>query len=279
MELRKTTLPDPNRWWRFALSRRFSHRFPWLVLVAGLLVRVLHPSSYWTVVESEYGFIENATVLFLTVTVIGAIAAFRKRHHVPHRWFGPFVLMVLAGTFYFAGEECSWGQHWFGWETPEAVAAVNAQDETNLHNTSSWFNEKPRIILELSILVGLIWAALRDRKRQRSGQNSGAPQDSLTWLLPGRACWSVALATAVVQYPERIGKLFPQATGASHWNFRLAEYQELFFSVYLLTYVCLWLRNIDRQEQPAREQSPAEERQNVLPFPGETETQLRRVAA
>ena len=40
------------------------------------------------------------------------------------------------GLFYIvcAGEEISWGQRVFGWETPEAYAAANEQGETNLHN-------------------------------------------------------------------------------------------------------------------------------------------------
>ena len=33
-----------------------------------------------------------------------------------------------------AGEEISWGQRLMGWETSEAMAALNSQNETNLHN-------------------------------------------------------------------------------------------------------------------------------------------------
>ena len=40
------------------------------------------------------------------------------------------------GLFYLvcAGEEISWGQRVFGWETPEKFAEMNEQGETNLHN-------------------------------------------------------------------------------------------------------------------------------------------------
>ncbi|GAB5443170.1 MAG: hypothetical protein Fues2KO_35190 [Fuerstiella sp.] len=274
MEPRETTLPDTNRWWRFVLSPRFSHRFPWLVLVAGLVIRVSDPPAYHTLVESEFGFIENATVALLAVMVIATIVAFRKRQFVPARWFGPFAIMLLLGAIYFGGEESSWGQHWFGWETPESLAALNAQDETNLHNTSSWFNEKPRIILELSILTGLIWAVARDRRRRGAAD----PTDDLYWLLPGKECYSVALATVLVQYPERLGKLLPELTGASAWNFRLAEYQEFFFAVYLLTYMCSILRRIDQQEQKKKQQRE-ESDQHVLPFASATDAQQIRLVA
>ncbi len=36
--------------------------------------------------------------------------------------------------FFGAGEEISWGQRIFGWETSEAMKELNRQDETNLHN-------------------------------------------------------------------------------------------------------------------------------------------------
>ena len=39
------------------------------------------------------------------------------------------VLLFVA-----CGEELSWGQHWLGFETPEAIKELNAQDEVNLHN-------------------------------------------------------------------------------------------------------------------------------------------------
>ena len=47
------------------------------------------------------------------------------------------VLFFLGlGLFYIvcAGEEVSWGQRVFGWETPTSFAEANEQGETNLHN-------------------------------------------------------------------------------------------------------------------------------------------------
>ena len=50
---------------------------------------------------------------------------------------GWLCLMMALGTFFVAGEEIAWGQHIFGWSTPEALKAVNVQQETTLHNISS----------------------------------------------------------------------------------------------------------------------------------------------
>jgi hypothetical protein len=47
------------------------------------------------------------------------------------------IYLGLALLFFFgAGEEISWGQRIFGFETPETLAQVNKQDELNLHNLS-----------------------------------------------------------------------------------------------------------------------------------------------
>lgn len=40
---------------------------------------------------------------------------------------------LCLAVFLIAMEEASWGQHWFGWGTPEVFAA-NRQNETNFHN-------------------------------------------------------------------------------------------------------------------------------------------------
>ena len=51
------------------------------------------------------------------------------------------VYLGLALLFFFgAGEEISWGQRIFGFETPETVAQVNKQEEFNAHNLAAWQN-------------------------------------------------------------------------------------------------------------------------------------------
>jgi hypothetical protein len=75
--------------------------------------------------------------------------------------------LVLAALccLYVTGEETSWGQHLFGWSTPEEWAAVNDQNETNLHNTSAWFDQKPRLLLGIAIGVGGIGVPLLALRR------------------------------------------------------------------------------------------------------------------
>lgn len=69
---------------------------------------------------------------------------------------------LLVGSvllFLVFGEEISWGQHFFKWETPEVFQEANFQQETNLHN---FFNPVfrylyPEFGIGLLIFLSLIW--------------------------------------------------------------------------------------------------------------------------
>ena len=52
-------------------------------------------------------------------------------------WLRWFYLLVGLGALFVAGEEVSWGQHIFGFATPEFLLLANDHQETNLHNTAA----------------------------------------------------------------------------------------------------------------------------------------------
>jgi hypothetical protein len=84
-----------------------------------------------------------------------------------NKWLIAWIGIAFAACAYVAIEEMSWGQSVFKWGTPEFWAHVNVQGETNLHNTSSWLNQKPRILLAIGVVVGgLIIPALKRWKPQ-----------------------------------------------------------------------------------------------------------------
>nr|WP_314446625.1 hypothetical protein [uncultured Sphingomonas sp.] len=62
-----------------------------------------------------------------------------RQQRNPWLWlFGLFFLLI-------AGEEVSWGQRVFGIVSPQEIAAVNVQGETNLHNLK-WLNGIVRLL-------------------------------------------------------------------------------------------------------------------------------------
>ena len=88
----------------------------------------------------EDGFFETMTTVFLLaasiimlVAVVKLLKSLKIRSKTCKYALVLFVFLILA--FFWAGmEEISWGQRIFGWETPEAIAELNMQEETNFHN-------------------------------------------------------------------------------------------------------------------------------------------------
>ena len=113
----------------------------------------------------ELGIIELATPIMLVPAIIAGFLIFINREKLVARQLGYWILLVTLACIYIAGEEISWGQQLVGWGTPEWVKEINDQHETNLHNMSSWFDQKPRLLLEISVLIGGIFLPLK-RKLQ-----------------------------------------------------------------------------------------------------------------
>lgn len=75
-------------------------------------------------------------------------------------------LLLLGLLFLFGcGEEISWGQRLLGFDTPDSIARVNLQRETNIHNLTifhrrdAWGEEKSGLTLWLSVerMFSLFW--------------------------------------------------------------------------------------------------------------------------
>jgi len=155
------------------------------------------------VLSFENGVIEIATVVLLLWALAVAILAARDALNLSRPLVALWLALHAAGLVYFAGEEISWGQWVLGWETPDWFAARNDQGETNLHNMSSWLDQKPRIIVFLWILMGGVMAPLFERLR------GPLPRHRLAfWLLPTGSCLFVSVLTVLVRVPEDLANLF-----------------------------------------------------------------------
>jgi hypothetical protein len=90
-------------------------------LISGDTTRV-----YWR----ENGPVENVSALGYFAGAVAAVLA-AWNHRGLARWY-----LVLWSIFCLLclGEETSWFQHFIGYQTPDAVAAHNAQREFNIHN-------------------------------------------------------------------------------------------------------------------------------------------------
>lgn len=88
----------------------------------------------------EDGPIENLGAAFSLVAAGWFVASYFSSAGQDNIFFGKrtkrnlWFLGLALLMFVCAGEEVSWGQRIFGWETPEALEKLNAQGETNIHN-------------------------------------------------------------------------------------------------------------------------------------------------
>jgi hypothetical protein len=104
----------------------------------------------------ESGPVEILQTLIVGTAFIAAAALIPRAVKTKNRFLLAWTILAAIGTFYITGEEISWGQHIFEWKTPGQWMQVNDHYETNLHNTSSWFDQKPRTLLEAGMLIGAI---------------------------------------------------------------------------------------------------------------------------
>ncbi|MHA1152297.1 MAG: hypothetical protein ACTSQ7_06455 [Alphaproteobacteria bacterium] len=208
-------------------------RFWWLWLPVAVVLTLLawpqaFPVSYRTWVGGEQGALELLHVLIplASLMLAGRLLVLARVRRQPLLWV--WLALATLGSLYIAGEEASWGQNYLGWGTPEGWQALNDQNETNLHNTSSWFDQKPRVLLELGVIVGgiviplaaLRWPAIRRAR--------------LAIILPPFLCLPSAVIAEVVRMSERA--LSALAPGTTLFE-RASEVQELYFYLFILLYL------------------------------------------
>ena len=150
---------------------------PFIVALAGVAAALLGKDVYkWFTGEDR--FAETLQVLFYTLGLVLSLLVARHHWRTGRKWIGLAYLGASFALFFLIGEELSWGQRVFRWQTPEAFQQGNKQEETNLHNiygvgdTFKW----------IQLLVGaygaiLPLAALRSSTLKRY-------REEASWLIP-----------------------------------------------------------------------------------------------
>jgi hypothetical protein len=241
-------LPDPKiphgPYRPFTSDPGWSEAWWWLGLP--LLVAVFTVGSYWispawynrAVLPEGYGILEISHFL---IPLIGLFITVRLLFD-PFVRERPFVLTVTIigalSCLYIAGEEMSWGQHFFHWNTPEYWAEVNRQQETNLHNTYVIFEKTPRSILELGIAIGGL----------------GVPLAAIfyPWLracraslfLPANALVPLAIGAMVFKLVDRL----QQGAHIAKLLDRPSETIETYLYLFIVAYLLVYARRIGELE-------------------------------
>lgn len=188
------------------------------------------------------GIVEHLTFFVLIPGILcGLFVVWRWRERFASPLLRWWVFVWALACIYFAGEEVSWGYWYFGWETPEVIATVNDQGETNLHNMTSWLDQKPRALVELFVFIAGVALPLR---RKLLGSKP---------LLRGRLAilepWVIApgslIAAGLFFVAIRISKYLPKE---SFDNFGDSELREFAVAWFLGLYLCSYAVRLRRAQ-------------------------------
>ncbi len=241
-------LPDPKRakgpYRPFTSDPRWNESwwwlgFPVLVAIFVLASNALTPDFYRRFVLPEgYGILEFSHFI---IPLFGLSIAGRLLF-LPFVRVRPFVFTVaLIGSLsclYIAGEEMSWGQHFFHWRTPDYWAAINQQNETNLHNAYLISEGLPRSILEIFIAIGGLGVPLV------AVFYPGLRACRVSLFLPPPALVPTSLGAAVFKLLDRV----QQSGHLTDLLLRPSETIETYLYFFILAYLIVFARRIKELE-------------------------------
>ncbi len=186
--------------------------------------------------KGEFGIIENLTVVFLLIAIGFCVAALLPIRGTDHTGgLKGWLLLLILGAAYFALEEISYGQHLMGWTAPETWAEINDQQETNLHNVHPVFDQLPRLLLSLAILIGGVILPLYRHFRKIDL----VPANRFYWQWPTMDCLTAGLLVTLVR----------PVYGPLDFDFiNTGETKENFIALFILLY-CVSLRARIKREQ------------------------------
>ncbi len=200
-------------------------------------------------VGGELGAMESTQNILLLVALAMMIKLALKADTSQLR---AWVIFIALGTFYLLGEEASWGQHYFRWETPSILGQVNDQNETNLHNTASLFDQLPRALLLLGMILGAIVHPL-----VKLARNGRGLFDNPWWLAPTAACLGPVIFSQIGALPERIDDIndalhvFSFSAQTLTNNYRSSELEEIFMYAFFITYTLSLQHRLTRRRAAA----------------------------
>jgi len=176
-----------------------------LIAIQLMALEFLEYETYYKLIDTEFGLIESLTALFAFFAIITGCRIWSIRSNFPTIKYNAYIILLILGSIYTLGEEISWGQHYMGWGTPEWLADVNVQNETNLHNAHDIFGVHPKMFLEWSIYICGIFLTLKFRKNNSIFD----PQtDWKYWILPSFIIFPSAVLALLFRVTDRIETWF-----------------------------------------------------------------------
>jgi hypothetical protein len=113
----------------------------WLPILASMVIFGLQVNrDIFRLLLLEDGPAEWLSAICLALAGLAALRIAFNRFKMSHPWQALLFIAVALVMLFAGGEEASWGQRVFGWETPQELADINDQEETNLHNIGAFLD-------------------------------------------------------------------------------------------------------------------------------------------
>lgn len=204
---------------------------PMAIAIGQVILELTVDKRIVSISHSENGPHELMQFVFITLAGVVAAVTLIKYRSVMNLYTKAWIFIALLACIFVSGEEVSWGQHFFEWTTPQFWLEVNDQQETNLHNTSSWLDQKPRLILEIGVIIGGLLMPLL-AKFKPSILKTG-----YEIIYPPVTLWITALLAELPKYIEKINNKMGE-----DFFVRESEIQELYFFYFVLLYLVNFYR-------------------------------------
>lgn len=237
------------------------------VMLAGYALALL-PEEIFVPLIAEDGPVEYLTAGFFLVPSLAFFLLFASKHFIREKLLEPllatrgrrYVFLLLALVLFFGfGEEISWGQRLFGFETPAAIAERNSQREFNFHNLEIFdvknvegerkgtlaklFTMKQLFIYCFSAYLLIIPLLYR--------KNGTFKELFDRWYIPVPAL-SLGILFVINYVIYRLLRLITDGRVEKVISHGLTEVQELHFSLVLLCLPFIWMRSpFQRHPAPA----------------------------
>jgi len=187
---------------------------PFMIALSGVVAALLGKNVYvWY--TREDGIVEDGQILFYSLTLVLSLINARRQWCAGEKMEASLFLGFSLCLFFLIGEEISWGQRIFGWQTVGSLSSLNKQDEYNLHN----FYGVESTFKWIQMLVGAYGSIL--------------PLVVLRWKVPDR--FEKFAATTIPHFSlipyffmMFIWKIFRNLTDVpERFNFVVSEYNEV----------------------------------------------------
>ncbi len=206
---------------------------PIMILIAQSGIELFTPPQYLPDLHSEGGPHEILQFSFATLALLWALRCLWILWPQKNPYLIAWAAFFCLGCTYIAGEEVSWGQHFFDWATPEAWQDMNDQNETNLHNISSWLDQKPKLLLLISVVVGgLIIPALQKWK-------PGFLPQQFAIIYPSAILGVTAACTVIIKIIDKTQDHFDDKLLT-----RPSEVEEIYLFYFVLLYLICFYQKI-----------------------------------